>query len=208
MLVGAPQGSSQKVHFMPDPSSDLRDFFNYLWGEEAPIADQPTYVYLPVQTDPYGPNDWQKFMFSWPRQREAVIRHVLKWTATRANVFFSPALYKRANPDKENVLGSHVLWVDFDGNAPQEWPLEGGNDPVFVPPPTLIVQSSLPGHEHCYWMLDCFLSDIELLEDRNRAIAYVKQADTSGWDADQILRPIRTTNFKRNLPVIIKAWER
>ena len=47
-----------------------------------------------------------------------------------------------------------------------------------------------------------------MLEDRNRAIAYVMHADTSGWDADQILRPIRTTNHKRNMPVIIKNWDR
>jgi hypothetical protein len=36
----------------------------------------------------------------------------------------------------------------------------------------------------------------------------VMHADTSGWDADQILRPIRTTNHKRNMPVIVKEWER
>ena len=63
-------------------------------------------------------------------------------------------------------------------------------------------------HEAYQFFVDKFLDAIEVLEDRNRAIAYVMHADTSGWDADQILRPIWTTNHKRNLPVVIKEWER
>lgn len=180
---------------MDDPTNELRDFYNYIWGEEAPTKS-PAFVYLPVEFD----GEWTKFMYAWPRQREAVIRHTLKWSASRANVFFSPAIFKAANPQKENVMGSNVLWVDFDGNAPQEWGTE-------VPAPTLIVQSSIPGHEHCYWRLNSFLSDRDILEERNRALAYVLHADTSGWDADQILRPPRTVNRKRDKMVFIKEWE-
>jgi hypothetical protein len=139
-------------------------------------------------------------MFSWPRQKAGVIRHVLKNTALKGNVFYSPAVFSAASPKKESVLGSWVFWVDFDGNAPEEWPDS-------VPHPTLIVQSSLPSHQHCYWRLDKFLTDISALEDRNRAIAYLLGADTSGWDADQLLRPIHTTNYKRNLPVVVKEWD-
>jgi hypothetical protein len=115
-----------------------------------------------------------------------------------ANVFYSPALYKASRPVKENVLGSWFLWVDFDGNAPVSW--EDLDSSVSVPEPSLVIQSSLPGHE-----LDEFLTDIDLLEDRNRALAYILHADTSGWDADQILRPIHTTNHKRGMPVIVKG---
>jgi hypothetical protein len=106
------------------------------------------------------------------------------------------------------VLGSRVLWVDFDGNAPQEWSQEPDGLTPFVPPPTLIVQSSIPTHEHAYWLLDEFVTDIDELEDKNRSIAYLLHADTSGWDADQILRPPFTINMKRNKPVTVKAWER
>jgi len=181
---------------LDDPTNELRDFYNYIWGEER-IGTRPTFAYLPIEFD----GAWTKFMFEWPRQREAVIRHTLKWSASRANVFYSPALFKAANPQKENVLGANVLWVDFDGNAPQgEWPSE-------TPPPTLIVQSSIPGHEHCYWRLSEFLDDVDVLEERNRALAYVLHADTSGWDADQILRPPRTVNHKREKPVIVKDWD-
>lgn len=188
---------------MTEATTELREFYNYIWGEDV-VRETPTFVYLPVEHD----SKWTPFMFEWPRQREGVIRHTLKWSAIQANVFYSPALFKAANPAKENVLGSWVLWVDFDGNAPAEWAQEEEEGKMFVPQPTLIVQSSIEKHEHCYWKLDKFIDDIETLEDRNRALAYVMHADTSGWDADQILRPIRTTNHKRNMPVIVKEWER
>jgi len=184
---------------MEDAVAELVEFYEYIWGPDE-VTESPTYVYLPVEHE----GKWVPYMFAWPRQRNGVVKHTLKWSAIKANVFYSPALYKAAKPIKENVLGSWVLWVDFDGNAPQEWPEDEEN----VPRPTLIVQSSIEGHEHCYWKLNSFLDDIETLEDRNRAIAYLMHADTSGWDADQILRPIRTTNHKRNMPVMVKEWER
>lgn len=176
-------------------TQELTEFFEYIWG------DTEGFVYLPVQPEPYGPKDWEGYMFVWPRQKAGVVRHVLKHTALRANVFFSPALFSSANPKKEAVFGSWVLWVDFDGNAPTDW------KEFDIPLPTLIVQSSLPEHQHCYWKLEEFLTDISTLEDRNRAIAYMLGADTSGWDADQLLRPIHTTNYKRNLPVVVKEWD-
>ncbi len=182
---------------MTDIATDeLGEFFDYIWG------DTEGFVYLPIQPDPYGPTDWQGFMFQWPKQRAGVVRHVLRHAATKANVFYSPAVFKAASPKKEAVLGSWVLWVDFDGNAPESW------EKLEIPYPSLRVQSSLPGHEHVYWKLEEFLDDIPVLEDRNRSIAYMLKADTSGWDADQILRPIHTINRKRDLPVVIKEWDR
>jgi hypothetical protein len=171
-------------------TQELGEFYDYIWH------DTTAYVYLPVEHE----GKWTKFMFAWPRQRSAVIRHTLKWSALTANVFYSPALFSAANPAKENVMGSWVLWVDFDGNAPETW--EG----VGVPEPTLRVQSSIPHHEHCYWQLAEFIDDYHVIDDRNRALAYTLKADTSGWDADQILRPIHTTNHKRHVPVSVKAW--
>jgi hypothetical protein len=163
-----------------DVTDELGRFFDYIW------QDTRGFVYLPVEKDA----TWTKFMFSWPRQRNAVVRHVLKWTAQGANAFYSPAIFKAANPDKDSVLGSWVLWVDFDGNAPESW-----DEIDLVPDPTLRIQSSVPGNEHVYWKLDEFLADKGVLEERNRSVAYAFKADTSGWDADQILRPLFTTNY-------------
>ena len=170
-------------------TEDLLAFYEYIWG------DTEAFVYLPVEHD----EKWTSYMFAWPRQKNAVVRHTLKWSAIQANVFYSPALFKAASPKQPNVMGSWVLWVDFDGNAPEDW-----SKIEDVPKPTLRIQSSIPGHEHCYWKLDTFLDDKKLLEERNRSLAYHLKADTSGWDADQILRPPFTTNHKRNKPVTIK----
>jgi hypothetical protein len=171
-------------------TQELGEFYDYIWH------DTVAYVYLPVEHE----GRWTKFMFAWPRQRAAVIRHTLKWSALAANVFYCPALFNAANPAKENVMGSWVLWVDFDGNAPVDW--EG----IAVPEPTMRIQSSIPLHEHCYWRLNEFIDDYHVIDDRNRALAYTLHADTSGWDADQILRPIHTTNHKRHVPVTVKQW--
>lgn len=193
---------------MSDSTTEaLNDFFEYIWGNESPTG-KPCYVYLPVKWDGYAdathnPSGWRKFMFAWPRQQAGVVKHVLKHNALGGDVYFSPALYSAGRPLKENVMGSYFFWVDFDGNAPQDW----GLIPE-VPEPTLRIQSSLPGHQHCYWKLDEFVSDIETLEERNASLAYLLQADTSGWDADQVLRPPFTTNYKRMEPVEIVEWER
>lgn len=186
-------------------AKELLDFLEYIWGSEA-SADQPTYVYLPLKESDGSPQGkWTKYMFSWPKQKTGIVRHILKFSANpRVDVFFCPALFKAANPKKEDVLGSWVLWVDFDGNAPTDWDnLDNG---LSVPEPSLVIQSSIPGHEHTYWKLDTFIDNPSILEERNRSLAYALHADTSGWDADQILRPPFTINRKRNMPVIIKEW--
>src|SRR5690606_26570475 len=84
---------------MPDAASrELREFYNYIWGEDSPTK-KATFVYLPVEYE----GKMTKFMFEWPRQREGIIRHTLKWSATPgANVFYSPSLFKAANPKKGN----------------------------------------------------------------------------------------------------------
>jgi len=41
------------------------------------------------------------------------------------------------------------------------------------------------------------------IENINRALTYSLGADASGWDANQILRPPETHNYKRDLPVVV-----
>lgn len=177
-------------------TEELGEFFDFMWH------DTEGFAYVPIKEIDGSPQGrWTKNMFSWPRQRAGVIRKVLQFGANPdIEVYFAPGLFSRATPTKENVLGAWNLWVDFDGNAPGAWPVEG------VPEPTMIVQSSIEGHEHCYWQLGELLSDRTVLEERNRSLAYTLKADTSGWDADQILRPIHTMNRKRGMPVGVKSW--
>lgn len=182
---------------MDETLENYTRFFEYIWG------DVEGYVYLPVEQIPGNKDSWHKTMYAWPRQKKAVAKYVLSHEAAGSNIFFAPAIFAKANPNRDNVLGSRVLWADIDSKAPEEWPKDS-----VVPEPTLVIQSSYPDRQHCYWLLDEFVSDLDVLEERNRAIALAINADTSGWDANQLLRPVGTTNRKHNLPVKVKTWRK
>lgn len=177
---------------MSNPAvAGLRDFFHKIWGENE------GYVYLPVKDNEAG--KVKKFFSHWPDKEEQVYRHILKWSAVEgAEVFFSPALYSRMRPRNEDVLGAQVAWVDFDGNFPADWP------EATAPLPSIEVQSSRPENRHAYWLLDGFRTGKEI-ENINRALAYALSADTSGWDANQFLRPPLSTNRKYNKPITVKV---
>lgn len=175
----------------------LGNFFDYVWG------DTPGWVYLPV----INKGTIEQYMLEWPRQRNGVIKHVLRHNSGGADVYYSPALFDRPEPIKENVKQSSVLWADFDSTV-VDW-----SKVTDVPEPTLGIESS-PGREHVYWKLDQPITDVALLEERNRSIAYKFKADTSGWDANQFLRPPYTTNTghgkkgRQPNPVKIKQFRR
>lgn len=155
----------------------LGEFFDYVWG-----TDTEGYVYLPVMRK----KEIDQYMLRWPKQRNGVIKHVLRQNAGGADVYYSPALFSEPKPIRENVKQTQVLWADFD-KTQVDW------EKADVPFPTLIVESS-PGREHVYWKLDEPLTDLMTIEERNRSIAYNYKADTSGWDANQFLRPPFTIN--------------
>lgn len=164
---------------MLNAAEGLGEFFDYIWGDTKGL------VYTPVLFE----KAMAKTMFKWPEQRAAVINHVLTAAAEGKDALYCPALFEKSPPTKENILGTHVLWADFDGNPPKSFG-EG------APSPSLTIQSSGPKNLHTYWKLDEFLSDVKSIEDRNRSIAYTYRADTSGWDANQLLRPPFTVNSR------------
>lgn len=187
-------------------SEQLGAFFDWLWH------DTHGYVYIPTEDPKLTPAmAWKRQSFEWPRQRSAVVKFALKADATGLNVYSSPAIYSdpRQAGRREAFLGSWTLWMDNDSGTPMDW------SEAEVPEPDLTLQSSLPGNEHMYWQLDEFLTNATTLEDRNRAMAYQYKADTSGWDANQILRPPGTLNKiqlgsskarKTDEPVTVIAW--
>lgn len=165
--------------------SELLEFFEQIW------KDTEGYVYLPVK----GVNGVRKFMMPWPARADAVVNHVLKWAADEtAEVFFSPAIFKSRKPLQKEVLGSWVAWVDFDGNFPDPWPED------FVPLPTLEVQSSIGSKRHVYWEFEEFIEGQKAVEDITRTLAYALDADKSGFDANQFLRPPHSVNRKPEYP--------
>lgn len=183
-----------------DAVEGLGKFYEYLWGTSE------GWVYLPTK-DPQT-EQWKKTLFEWPTHKDNIIKFTLAQSAEGKEIYVAPAMFNSPSPTKDNVKGTNVLWVEFDGNAPAQWGVHDGETasgaPV-APEPSLRVCSSRDGHEHCYWKLTEFTTDIAWVENTNRSLAYSLEADTSGWDAGQVLRPPFTTNYKHDLPVSIKA---
>lgn len=178
-----------QVVLVPQPS-DLHNFIDFLFeGLEG-------YMYV-VAKQPEDSTSWDQVFFEYPEQKDVAVNAINSFKGTH-EIYIAPALFKSKNAHKENVKYSNVLWLDFDGNTPSEFDI----------PPSYVVRSSEPGHEHIYWKLDSPISNVEQLEDLNRRLCYKYGADNSGWDANQVLRPPYTINHKRNgLPVAVILQE-
>lgn len=161
---------------------DLRRFFGHIWG------DENGYVYVALK-EPGGDTFKQRF-FKWPEQAGEVV-HLCLAERDNYEVYYAPAIFSEPSGKKEHVHGSRVFWCEFDGALPKE----NG-----IPKPTCRVQSSTDGHEHWYWRSSSLIGVTEL-EKINKGLAYHLGADTSGWDANQILRPPSTYNHKKNRQV-------
>lgn len=160
---------------------ELEDWFKLVW------RDTEGAVKLSFQTKDL---EWKNVMFNWPAAKDTIVDWVMAKVGTGSDVFYAPAIFKdRSSGLADNVKGTWCLWVDFDGNGPADW----SEAPETISEPSVRVQSSGPGNQHCYWMLDEFI-DKPTLEGKNRALAYELQADHGGWDAGQVLRPPTTVN--------------
>lgn len=169
------------------PTEELEEFLDFMWG------DNQGYAYIPIKEPHKEDADFEAKFFEWPKEKQEAVDYIIRVSPV-AEVYFGPALYKKiGSPVPENILGSQVLWTEFDGNAPK-----GGVLGDKIPHPTMRVRSSNEGHEHFYWKLDRFETEFEYIENINKAIAYTLQADSSAWDLTQILRPIGTKNHKRD----------
>lgn len=171
---------------MPNAAEELGKFFDFIWRETDGL------VYVPTLRQAIGSKpDIRQEMYKWPEHRSTVIQHVLKAAAEGVDAYASPVLYSQGPPTKENVKGSHVVWVELDGNAPE-------NDKAFVekniPAPSLKIQTSVEKNQHVYWLLDHFETNVKKIEEINRSITYTMDADKSGWNVNHFLRPPMTTN--------------
>lgn len=190
------------------PGEGLEQFFDKIWGNVEGL------VYIARKIGPADQPIWRKAFFKWylPEGRKQLLDVVQTANAQGAEVYFSPAIWSEPKISKETFKGTNVLWADFDGSAP-EWgegpaPTDAEAASGAVPgPPTIEVQSSSEGHRHVYWALDSLATDVDFIQNVNRSIAYKYGADTSGWDAEQILRPPFTTNHKRGMPVLVARFD-
>lgn len=172
-----------------NPTKDIEEFCDFLYGVET------GFVYVPTK-DPDSAS-WFETWFNWPKQRSQVINHVQSMAQTR-EVYISPVIWEKPELNATYVRGASVVWAEFDGKIPDSKTLNEKGSPT----PTLRIKSSTGGHEHWYWKLNKFSTDLKTLQDTNKALAYSLGADPSGWDIEQVLRPVGTINHKRNgLPV-------
>jgi len=167
-----------------DVRKEVDTFLGKLYGDEAGIVYTPT-----LDRKLSKEEGWTQHYFEWPNERPAIVDHVIKNTG-KVECYISPSLFKhKGNSRKENLKGSKVVWAELDGKE-----LSGE-----APPPSFWLSSSSSDHLHVYWELDKFCPDVNVIEDVNRALTNILQADASGWDANQVLRFPLTANHKRGV---------
>jgi hypothetical protein len=166
--------------------SELEKFVDFLF------KGQNGFVYSPVKKT----NSWESEFFAWPAQKSALLDHITV-NGQHGDVYLCPSVFSKKEAKKSSFKSSNVVWVEFDGKEKIDF--------LDIPRPNAIVQSSSDTHLHCYWRIDT-LSDANSIEQINRRLTYYLQADSSGWDATQLLRPPGTINHKRSLPVTLSYF--
>lgn len=164
--------------------SDLERFLSFLYENDS------GYVYSPIKLKN---GNWEQSFFLWPSQKQELIDWITV-SKNDGNVYVAPALFSQKTAKKEYIAHTNVAWLEFDGQKTIEF--------KDIPEPDAIVQTSSETHIHCYWKIPQTTSVV--VEEINRRLTYHLNADYSGWDSTQVLRPPETTNWKYNIPVVLR----
>lgn len=168
--------------------SNLTDHLEFLFSTDT------GYIYSPIKK---RSGEWIQKWFTWPLER-GNLQDWIKSEALESDVYLSPVIWKEKKITPENVSHSNVVWIEFDGSSSvPKW--DKG-----IPEPDLIIQTSVTSHLHCYWRIPA--SPVEIYEDINHRLTYFLEADASGYDYQQVLRPPDTINYKHNLPVTLTKF--
>jgi len=163
---------------------DLPKFLDLIFG------DSDGYVYAAVKE---LSGKFSQHYFKWPDSKGDV-EFLADNAKDKGEVYFCPSIFKSPSGQKADVLGSRVAWVDFDYGVPETY----GE----IPRPNIVVRTSGSDHIHAYWNLNTF-QEPNAVEELNRRLAYNFEADTSGWDCNQLLRLPGTRNHKRGADVVL-----
>jgi hypothetical protein len=161
--------------------TDLIRHLDFLFKEDL------GYVYAPIKKPSL---EWRQQWFSWPIEKAELVDWIIT-ESLESDVYLGPVLYKEKKVSKDSISHSNVVWIEFDGKEDINWQK--------LPEPDAIIQTSTSTHLHCFWQMDAL--SVDSLEDINRRITYYLEADSSGWDSTQVLRPPNTINYKHNVPV-------
>lgn len=178
------------VHPLGVQSSELEQFFDFIYGDET------GYVYSPTKNP--VTDSFEQYFFQWPTEKSELTAHVRRYSATH-EVYYGPALFRDCDASKESFMGTNVVWAEFDGVLPESL--------VGVPEPSLKIQSSTIGHQHWYWKLESFIRDQSLVEDISQRLTYHLQADLSCWNANRVLRPPGTLHHESAKQTQLIRWD-
>lgn len=168
----------------------LDEFFTFMFGSTVGYAYSPT-------LDP-ATKTFEQYFFQWPSEKEELISHVRRFSPTH-EIYYAPALYSRPAATKNAFLGTWFVWAEFDGTLPP--------DLKNVPEPSIKIQSSTAGHEHWYWKLNYFISDLSAAEQISKRITYHLQADLSVWNCNRVLRPPDTIHHESSRQTCVLRWD-
>jgi len=115
--------------------------------------------------------------FVWPRDREAIIDHLL--SHTQHDMYWSTNLFEYPMRREDVAMDEHALWADLDEVDPST---------LDEYPPTVAWESS-PGHYQALWVAQS--GDFQGASwpgNENQRMTYMIGADPSGWDTTQLLR--------------------
>jgi RepB DNA-primase from phage plasmid len=129
-------------------------------------------------------DDPRTLFFDYPRQILRTEELCGRLSEESREVYQCAHLLTSRRRVKASAASLSACYVDGDGAKPT----------ANTPHPTAVVSSS-PGREQYWWRLSRPVEPEEG-EDLNRRLAYVMDADLSGWDITQLLRVPGTRNYK------------
>lgn len=176
---------------MPDnAAAEIGAFLDKFWGTE----EGKVYI---ATLEGGVRSSFSQFLPSWPLDRQKIINSVVRMSGAGKDVFFCPSVFlpDAPRPERSYVKSVNSFWLDFDGNAPDNW--EAAANEKGVPEPSLVVQSSAQGQQHVYWFTER-VSGAEALdahENITRNLTATFATDKAGWDLPQLLRIPGTYNY-------------
>lgn len=160
---------------------ELETYLDFLYGKNV------GHVYVP--TRPNG--EWKTEWFEWPRQQRE-LTDFIRTQSRVADVHIGTSLFNKRSGLREEVQSTQVVWCEFDGNFTGDW--KG------IPEPDLMIQSSGVQNIHCYWKVET-LTEVAAIEEVTFRLAHHLDADIACWNANRVLRPPETFNYKSGEPV-------
>lgn len=156
-----------------------------IWGK-----DRDGFVFLPwingsSNTPEARRNNYHEGRaFEWPREREAILKHLDDHT--NDDLYFTPALFNAKRRIEQNVDAERTLWADLDPVDPRTL------DDLR---PTIAWETS-PGRYQAVWLLNTPLTGASWPSRENHRLTLHLGADPSGWDSTQLLRVPGRYNHK------------